>query len=53
MLKTTVVLSVEVRDENLKQDGKKIQVDNWDEKESVQKSRKGQPKGQKTAKSKK
>ncbi len=56
MLKTTSTAGpatlAEVRDENLKQDDKKIQIENWDEKELVQKSRKT-AKGQKTAKFKK
>ncbi len=55
MLKVTSVVgptaSVEVGDEE--QDGKRIQVEDWDEKEPVQQSHKGQPKSQKTAKSKK
>ncbi len=57
MLKTTSAVgsavSAEVRDK--KQDGKGIQVGNWDEKEPaqpVQKSRKGQSKGQKRLSSK-
>ncbi len=53
MLKTTSAgptASAEVRNEE--QDSKEIQVDGG-EKEPVQKSHKGQPKGQKTAKSKK
>ena len=47
MLKT--VLIVGLVNNNFKQDGQRIQVENWSKKEPVQKSRKGQ----KTAKSKK
>ncbi len=56
MLKTTLVAglttSVEIKDENLEQDGKRIQLKNWDEKELVKKSHQT-AKSQKTAKSKK
>ena len=40
---------VGVENKNLEQNGQGVQVENWDEKKSTQKSRKGQ----KTAKSKK
>ncbi len=50
MLKTASVVGP--ANENLKQSGQRILVENWDKKELVQKSRKDQ-KGQKTAKSKK
>lgn len=57
MLKTTSVAdrvhSTEVEDENLKQDGETIQVQNWGKKEPVQKNRKDKTKSQKSAKSKK
>ncbi len=57
MLRTTSVAgpaaSAEVQDKNPEQNNKEIQVENWDEKELVQKSCKSQPKGQQMAKSKK
>lgn len=50
MLKTT---SINIGDKNPEQGGKRIQVENWDEKKLIQKSCKSQLKDQKIAKFKK
>ena len=50
MLKIT---SIEIKDKNLEQNGKKIQVENQNKKESILKNCKNHMKGQKIAKSKK
>ena len=49
MLKTASAVDLAVRVDHKEQNGKGIQVENWDEKEPIQKSRKSQQ----TAKSKK